>query len=89
MLKMACKICGRAMLPASLKVHMSTVHKNPPKVEKSITLDKIEVHSKMKRAATKAVSLMQEFVGDGDVAEGNEKPTKHSDGLVIPESRVT
>jgi hypothetical protein len=33
MLKMACKICGRAMLPASLKVHMSTIHKNPPKVK--------------------------------------------------------
>jgi hypothetical protein len=51
MLKMACEICGRAMLPASLKVHMSTVHKNPPKVEKPITQDEIEVISKMKRAA--------------------------------------
>jgi hypothetical protein len=51
MLKMACEICGRAMLPASLKVHMSTVHKNPPRVEKPTTQDEIEVNSKMKRAA--------------------------------------
>jgi hypothetical protein len=44
----------------------------------------------MKRAApTKAVSLMHEFIGDEDVAEGNEKPTKHSDELVTLESRVT
>jgi hypothetical protein len=26
----------------------------------------------------RAVSLMQEFIGDEDVGEGNEKPTKHS-----------
>jgi hypothetical protein len=26
----------------------------------------------------RAVSLMQEFIGDEDVAEGNEKPTQHS-----------
>jgi hypothetical protein len=51
MLKMACEICGRTMLPCSLKVHMSTVHKNPSKAEKPITQDEIEVHSKMKRAA--------------------------------------
>jgi hypothetical protein len=51
MLKIGCEICGRAMLPASLKVHMSTVHKNPPNVEKPITLEEIEMLSKIKRAA--------------------------------------
>ena len=47
MLKMACEICGRSMLPSSLKVHMSRVHKNPPKVEE------MEMLSKTKRAAEK------------------------------------
>jgi DNA-directed RNA polymerase beta' subunit len=79
MLKMACVICGRVMLPASLKVHMSAIHKNAPKVEKRITQNEIEVKTKMKRAAaTKSVFLMQEFIKDEDAAEGNEKPTKHS-----------
>ncbi|PNF19015.1 hypothetical protein B7P43_G12399 [Cryptotermes secundus] len=83
-LKMPCEICGRVMLPASLKVHMYTVHKNPPNVEEPITQDEMKVDSKMKRAAaTKAVSLMQEFIKDEDMAEGNEKPTKHSDGLYV------
>jgi hypothetical protein len=51
MLKMACEICGRVMLPASLKVHMYTVHKTTPKMETPVTPDEIEVNSKMKRAA--------------------------------------
>jgi hypothetical protein len=51
MMKMECEICGRSMLPVSLKVHMSTVHKNPPKVEEVITLEELEEQSKMKRAA--------------------------------------
>lgn len=48
---MPCEICGRVMLPASLKVHMYTVHKNPPNVEEPITQDEMKVDSKMKRAA--------------------------------------
>jgi hypothetical protein len=53
MMKVECQICSRMMLPASLKVHMSTVHKNPKAVEekKVITLEEMEMQSKMKRAA--------------------------------------
>jgi hypothetical protein len=51
MMRTECEICGRSMLPVSLKVHMSTVHKNPPKVEEAVTLEDLEVLSKMKRAA--------------------------------------
>ncbi|XP_021918407.1 uncharacterized protein LOC110829207 isoform X4 [Zootermopsis nevadensis] len=82
MLRVECTICKRIMLPVSLKVHMSTVHKNP-KAE-VMTLEEMEVQCKMKRAAaTKAVSLMQEFIGEEEVVEGTEKPTKHSDGLYL------
>ena len=48
MLKMACEICGRSMLPASLEVHMSTVHKNPPKVEEVMTVEEMETLSKQR-----------------------------------------
>jgi len=51
MMRMPCEICGRSMLPVSLKVHMSTVHKNPHKVEEVMTLEELEMLSKMKRAA--------------------------------------
>jgi hypothetical protein len=51
MLKVDCKICGRVMLPASLKVHLSTVHRNPKVEVKPVTLEETEMQSKMKRAA--------------------------------------
>jgi hypothetical protein len=41
------------MLPASLKVHMSTVHKDPKVDEEKevITLEEMEMQSRRKRAA--------------------------------------
>jgi hypothetical protein len=55
-MRIGCEYCGRLMLPASLKVHMYTVHKNKPKreEEKAPTLEELENLTKIKRkAATK------------------------------------
>nr|CAD7443819.1 unnamed protein product [Timema bartmani] len=83
---MACEVCGRVMMPSSLKVHLPT-HRTSELAKFSEEAQTKTTPTGKRAAATKAISKLQDFVQDeGDEPEedqGNKKKRTISPNFAV------
>lgn len=73
-MKIPCTICGRVMLPCSLKVHMGQEHRNPGSKEPPKIVEEEVIPLTKRKAARKAESKLEEVLAEEQKDEN--KPTK-------------